>query len=370
MHAGDIDTKYGKGESLVMDNPKVSAIIPVYNVEKYLEKCLDSIINQTLKEIEIICIDDGSTDNSISILNKLAQKDNRIKIILQENQGPSAARNAGIDIANGEYLVFIDSDDWMEFDAFEKLVDDLEKTNADFVACGTNVIYEKPDPILAPNDAYYLRIIKRGLRPVSENIFTSLNVSCCNKMHRKSIIDKYNLRYKNGLFNEDALFFWQYLSLSKTIYFEPEKLYNYLRRNGSIMTKTFNKSFGKRVLDHLKVGELFYEHLQRHNLFKKYNAVFWRCYDQCCQYSLQYSDENTKFEARKMIHEFLKNKKIPKNEKLINFQKNPDCGEYYITKYLLFGSLPIFTIRENPKNRKFYLFDVIPLLNIQGVIHG
>ena len=93
---------------------KVSIIVPVYNIEKYLAKCLDSLINQTLEDIEIICVNDGSTDNSAEILNEYAQKDCRIKIINQDNAGLSAARNTGINAANGEYIGYVDSDDWID----------------------------------------------------------------------------------------------------------------------------------------------------------------------------------------------------------------------------------------------------------------
>ena len=100
---------------------KVSIIIPVYNVEKYLQKCLESLVNQTLKEIEIICINDGSTDKSEEILKIFAQKDDRIIVVNKENEGQSVARNVGIKLAKGEFLGFVDSDDWVDLDFFEKL---------------------------------------------------------------------------------------------------------------------------------------------------------------------------------------------------------------------------------------------------------
>ena len=98
----------------MLNKPTVSVIIPVYNVEQYLSKCLDSVINQTFKNIEIICINDGSTDNSLKILNEYAMADKRIIVINQENSGVYAARNKGLQIANGKYISFVDSDDWIE----------------------------------------------------------------------------------------------------------------------------------------------------------------------------------------------------------------------------------------------------------------
>ena len=112
--------------------PKVSVIIPVYNTERYLRRCLDSVCNQTLSDIEIICINDCSTDNSLDILKEYADKDKRIKIInFKENKGAAVARNTGIDIVNGEYIGFIDSDDFVDSDFYEKLYNTASENNSD-----------------------------------------------------------------------------------------------------------------------------------------------------------------------------------------------------------------------------------------------
>lgn len=112
---------------------KVSVVIPVYNVENYLEECLDSIINQTLKDIEIICINDGSTDASIDILEKYAKADSRIQIFNQNNSGLSAARNRGIELSKGEFVYFIDSDDYLDLNALKELYDLSVKYGTDFI---------------------------------------------------------------------------------------------------------------------------------------------------------------------------------------------------------------------------------------------
>lgn len=115
--------------------PKVSVIVPVYNVEKYLSRCLDTLINQTLKDIEIICVNDGSKDNSLSILKKYAQKDSRIKIIDKQNEGLSIARNDGLKYACGEYIGYVDSDDWVDLNFYEKLYTAAKKYNSDIACC-------------------------------------------------------------------------------------------------------------------------------------------------------------------------------------------------------------------------------------------
>lgn len=119
-----------------MTNLKLSIIVPIYNVEKYLTKCLNSLVNQTLKEIEIICVDDGSTDNSLNILKEFAKKDIRIKVYTQQNSGQSVARNVAIKNATGEYLGFVDSDDWVDLDYFEKLYNVAKEYSCDIACAG------------------------------------------------------------------------------------------------------------------------------------------------------------------------------------------------------------------------------------------
>ena len=116
-----------------MNHPKVSVILPVYNVEKYLKQCMDSIVNQTLKDIEIICVDDGSTDASLSILKEYEKEDDRVKVICQQNAGAGAARNNGLSIATGEYLSFLDSDDFFSLDMLEKSYAEAKKEDADLI---------------------------------------------------------------------------------------------------------------------------------------------------------------------------------------------------------------------------------------------
>lgn len=132
----------------------ISVIIPVYNVEKYLEQCLDSVINQNLQDIEIICVDDGSTDNSPSILEKFSSKDNRIKIFSKENGGQASARNLGIKKAKGKYIAFVDSDDFIKEDMFVKLYDVAENNNLDIAMCKI-ALYDDNTGNIDENAWYY-----------------------------------------------------------------------------------------------------------------------------------------------------------------------------------------------------------------------
>jgi glycosyltransferase involved in cell wall biosynthesis len=131
-----------------MNEIKVSVIIPVYNVEKYIKKSLESVMNQTLKEIEIICVNDGTKDNSRKIIEEYAQKDERIKIIDKENGGLSSARNAGMEIARGEYLGFVDSDDWIEETMYEKLYEKAKADESQMVICAVHKYDDKSKKIV------------------------------------------------------------------------------------------------------------------------------------------------------------------------------------------------------------------------------
>ena len=152
-----------------MSNPKISVILPVYNVEKYLGECLDSIINQTLKDIEVICVNDGSTDNSLSILKEYASKDTRIKIIDKENEGQGYARKVGLENAIGKYILFCDSDDYYaDLTAFEELYNYIEKVNVDVVLF-ESIRYSK-------TRGFYKDIKDFLNNPPQKEIFTYLDI--------------------------------------------------------------------------------------------------------------------------------------------------------------------------------------------------
>ena len=177
---------------------KCSIIIPVYNVEKYLPKCLDSIVNQTYKNIEIICINDGSTDNSLKILEEYAQKDERIKIINQENQGVSVARNVGIDNATGDYILFVDSDDWIDRDTCKILKIELENEYYDLIIFNHSVVTKKST---------------RPTKYIGGNKF-AFWAAC----YKTSIIKNNNIKFpKNIKISEDHFFKYNFLYYAKNI---------------------------------------------------------------------------------------------------------------------------------------------------------
>lgn len=191
------------------DNVKVSVIIPVYNTEKYLDECLTSVQNQTLEDIEIVCVNDGSKDGSLKILEEHEKNDKRIKIINQENQGVSAARNNGLKNARGEYIMFLDSDDYFVPYACEKEYNIAVKNKASVVEFGVRDFVDGESVDLSGIN-YDDSKVTVYTRKENENPFSVLNFSCgviWNKIWKKSFISENNLSFKEGIYRgEDSLF--------------------------------------------------------------------------------------------------------------------------------------------------------------------
>lgn len=218
--------------------PKVSVIIPVYNVEEYLPKCLDSVINQTLKDIEIICINDGSTDNSLGILNEYASKDNRIKIIDQENQGVSSARNKGIAIARGEYLAFLDGDDFFDTTLLEKVYKEIIKKNTDILIFGTYEFNSEGYKNIRWDMQLLQDFTEEKLAQNQLELFIHLLHSLWDKLYRTDFIKKNNILFPTDVkVAEDNIFVLETYLKHASYAFLPECLYYYrIGREGSATT--------------------------------------------------------------------------------------------------------------------------------------
>ncbi|MDR1104049.1 MAG: glycosyltransferase [Endomicrobium sp.] len=248
--------------------PKVSVIIPVYNTEKYLCHCLDSVVNQTLKDIEIICINDGSTDNSLKILNEYTNKDKRVIVVNQKNSGLSAARNRGLDIVRSPYVFFLDSDDWIEIDTIKNFYDTMLKGNIDIVLCDFVVIPEDTSMMNMSDKfkEYYNKFKKpSGLYKFEGNFF-DYRVASCGKLYKMSIINAYKLRFPVNLINEDEAWHWYYFSVIKTIYYHDKSFYHRLIRKSSIMYMRNKNYVG--ILDILYILKHIYDKYEQQ--YKKY----------------------------------------------------------------------------------------------------
>lgn len=236
---------------------KISVIVPVYNAEKYIKQCLESILIQTMSDIEIICVDDGSTDNSLSIINYYKNMDSRIKVIEQENKGPASARNTGIKVARGKYLIYIDSDDRIKGKALEILYKMLEKYEYDILYFSAKVFADKDASDYVLNEAsrlerYYYRNYNI-LEPIlGEKAFISLSVqgcflvSPCLQIIKKSYLQEKNICFYEGILHEDNLYTLFSLLQAKRVGCVDMKLYERRLRNNSIMTKqkTYENVYG------------------------------------------------------------------------------------------------------------------------------
>lgn len=216
---------------------KVSVIVPVYNVEKYLKRCLDSLINQTLSDIDIICINDGSKDSSLQILEQYAQKDSRIVIYNQENSGLSVARNTGLEHASGEYIGFVDSDDWVDLDFYEKLYNSAKNNNADIAVA--DFIREHPN-----KKPKRLKLKEEKIYTTPEDKFMICKVhreGCVwNKIYRTEFIKSINLKFVPKMYYEDRDFTIKSLYFSKKLVTTPNTYYRYFVNPKSIVNKRRN----------------------------------------------------------------------------------------------------------------------------------
>ncbi len=208
----------------------ISIIVPIYNVENYLEDCLESIINQTYSNLEIILVDDGSKDNCGKICDIYAEKDKRIKVIHKENGGLSDARNYGIEAATGEYIMFVDSDDLMELTACEKLCNEIESKDADMVI--GNYIYVNNDGTpwsseVFPKSKY--KNFKLSIKDYGDSFYV-MNSAVWNKIYKLDFINKNNMRFVVGIPGEDAPFTTLYFIKSKNVYYIDDVVYKYRQR--------------------------------------------------------------------------------------------------------------------------------------------
>lgn len=254
-----------------MNAIKVSIIVPVYNICEYIERCLISLCGQTLTEIEIICINDGSTDESLNILMAYAAKDNRIQIINQENMGVSSARNRGLDLARGEYISFVDGDDYLETFALEELYCFAKQNNADAVIFGANIINDFPElpswirKTTNPKNSFYPEFDPRvlfeetGSRPYIWSHFVN-----------RKIIEEHAFRMNEQIkIGEDQLFALCYLPFAKNIFFIEKKYYNYLYGRTNSATCIFDAKIENKFEIHIKLISIVIAFYKKQKLLKK-----------------------------------------------------------------------------------------------------
>lgn len=265
---------------------QITVVIPVYNVEKYLETSVRSVMNQTFRALKIVCVNDGSTDDSRAILERLAEEDDRIVVINQENMGLGGARNTGISVADTEWISFIDSDDTLREDAYEVMSRALA-SDVDMIHFGTEIVMERGgEP--QKNDKRYYEVRYEGLTEITDTHIMNSDVSSCNKLFRKSILDKYDIRFDHIRY-EDFAFTVKYLSVSKTVWYVKDKLYNYLRRANSIMNDTFKGT--PYSIDHLYSYNYVYEFMVKNNILDEHKDCMTNFFISCYWFSVNHGTE-------------------------------------------------------------------------------
>ena len=271
-------------------NNLVSVIVPVYKVEKYLEKCVDSIINQTYKNLEIILVDDGSPDNCPKMCDLYAKEDKRVKVIHKQNGGLSDARNAGLDIMTGNFVCFVDSDDWVEKNYVEEMLNIQQKTNADVVACGINLVNEETGEISIfkcskENVIYEDNKILRKYFKKNEII----SGVAWNKLYKKYIFE--HLRYPKGRIYEDNAIILQILHKCKKLVVIKDRLYNYLKRRNSIMLTGMTEQKLKSMILNNEERTQFLIQINEKSILCKEIVLYLKHY---CWIYRELKDENLK----------------------------------------------------------------------------
>lgn len=270
-----------------MTTPKVSVIIPVYNVQDYLPQCLDSICGQTLRDIEIICIDDGSSDGSLGILKQYAEKDSRIRVLTQGNKGAGAARNYGLRTARGEYLSFLDSDDFFELDMLEQAYQEIERYQADFVVFESDQYhmdsreYIKNSWVVRRKDIPpYMPFTYREL---TDNVFKTFVGWAWDKLYRRSFIAEHDLWFQEQRTSNDLLFVFSALVLAERIAVVYKVLAHQRRGSNSSLSVTRERSW-----------HCFYEALLALRLRLQREGIYWELEQDYINYALHFSLWNLK----------------------------------------------------------------------------
>ena len=325
---GEPDTK---AEILIQNKinytPKVSVIIPVYNVEEYLRECLDSVVNQTLKEIEIICVDDGSTDNSLEILKEYAKKDSRITVITQQNLHAGVARNAGLAVAKGEYLSFLDSDDFFELNMLEETYEVAKTENSDLTFYqykNYNNETKQTEKIAGINKQFPVN--EKGYAvlqttDIASQLFTICNPMPWNKLISHQLVKQEQLFFQSLTASNDVYFSQMILAYSQKIvlWYKTFVYYRYNRKS------SLKNNRDKYPLNFCYAFSGIFNTLKNKNLYEKYQKTFLTSYLSSALWTVEHTDK-----ARQQVKDCIREKIIP--EFLILTKNKSIFSNYMISR--------------------------------------
>ncbi|WP_290139662.1 glycosyltransferase family 2 protein [uncultured Dubosiella sp.] len=305
-------------------NELVSIVVPIYNVEKYLSKCIDSLIDQTYKNLEIILVNDGSTDQSGDIAQQYAKQDSRIRYTVQENQGQGSARNHGIEQAMGKYISFVDSDDTIDLKMIELMMKKMESEDCDIVFCD----YERKDACGNTLERYFNPLDSNCIyEPDQQKKVLLVDPVPWNKLFRKSLFQRTNIRFPSRVWYEDLRTIPKLIANAKKIGFIDKPLYFYLQRQGSTMS---SKNLSKQEESLQAINDLIH-YFKANHLYKTY-------------------EKELEFLCIAHVYVFGINRvaRIPHSRAMIQKFK-----EYTVENFPDFHSNPYFSL-FTPKEKKFY----------------
>ncbi len=286
---------------------RISVIIPVYNVERYLKKCVDSVLKQDYTNIEIILVDDGSTDSSGNICDEYSNKyPNKVKVIHKKNGGLSDARNYGIKKSSGKYLIFVDSDDWIEENTISYSYKEIIENNAQIAVYGISIDQEgKKAKIKKPSEK---RIISSKLAIIYLNSFRGIDVSVCNKMFCREIFN--NIEFPVGKLCEDYYIIYKLFENTKQIILIPEVFYHYYQRPNSIVRNS------NLNMDYLYAAEEEMKYLSKYNKDIEFAGITGYVFANITLYHMKYI-RNIKNEKKELLKHMKKYKKSVLNNKYL-----------------------------------------------------
>lgn len=321
-----------------MTVPQISVIIPVYNVEHYLERCIDSVIGQNYTDMELILVDDGSSDQSGSICDAYACRDSRIQVIHQENMGPCEARNTGLAAACGEYISFIDSDDWIEKNTYMRLQEIIEEYHPDMVRFGFKKM--QSGKIVAERKMSYPKGFYQGemLNPQRLDIISNEHIldykknrvlSACTNFYKKELIEEHGIRFvtEREILNEDYLFVLQTFMAAESVYISDGNFYCYDTRSGSI-----TMSYRQNMLERKK--KLFQKYCQSVDTQNRDVCMRLKNFYIDCVYACvvnECSGYRSRFDSIVAIRELLKDQRLQKY-----LRDNKKQADSLKTKWLCF----------------------------------
>lgn len=347
-----------------MDSPLLSVIVPIYNTAPWLPRCLDSLCNQSFRDLEIICVNDGSTDGSAAILEAYAARDPRIRVIHQENGGLSAARNTGLAACRAEFITTVDSDDYIEPDTYAELLPHMTE-DIDLICYGVAV--EAPSLPWAEKMQRYFSMPSEQCVDATPDRAVSVNDTAWNKIYRRSLIERFHLRYPHGIWYEDFCFTQMYLSVSRRMYLSPRRFYHYVLRGDSIMGQTQKRSSAK-ALDRLPGMGTVLDFYRRHGLTERFRPVIshWLYQLPAMFQKLPPCDIAR---GRQQAREFLRQQGLDRLfaghdtvQSLLHPIRHALCKLFYrdketSTQFRLLG-LPVFSVMKRHHRRRYRLLGI------------